>query len=1106
MKITKTTAAAAAALLVLCVATSLHAAAALKVVNPRCEYKTNPLGIGEVWPRLSWVLEATDPNARGLKQTGYEILVAGSKADLAADKGDLWSSGKVASEETIQIPYAGKPLASRQACWWKVRVWSSAPIGAEAAPDPAAIAEPSPWSDAQRFTIGLLDRGDWSAKWIGYDEPESAATTKAADDPVVLDRLQWTWTDEAPDPAKDAPAGDRYFARKVTVPEGKKVSRAELILAADDTFEVLVNGAKAGAGGDFHRATVLDLTTLLHAGDNVVAIKVHNDRGPAGLIGRIVFWVEGVPGTVGIDIDKTWKFAKEKPDDWEKPTLAFDAWPAAKEFLVLGGPPWGTPQKMVVSLPPPPMLRKPFTSDKPVKRAMLYASALGLYELHLNGEKVGDDLLAPGWTDFRKRVHFMTYDVTPMIKRGDNALAALLGDGWYSGYVGGVGRRGFFGPHPRLLAQLELEYEDGSTQRIVTDESWRAAYGPWREADLLMGASYDARRELLKWDEPGFNDAAWKAPVVTDPAVSNGGTGAPPVQKILLQPHPGNPVRAHESLPAKSIAEPSPGVFVFDLGQNMVGWTRLKLTGAERGQKITLRHAEMLNPDGSIYTTSLRSARATDTYIAKGDAALETWEPKFTFHGFRYVEVRGLKEKPPLDTITGVVVHSDIARTGDFDSSSPLVDQLFHNIIWGQKGNYLEVPTDCPQRDERLGWTGDAQFFVKTAAYNFDVAAFFTKWLTDLIEDSQAADGSFADVAPDVLGGHGNVAWGDAAVICTYTIYKTYGDTRIIRAHYPALARYVEYLKKTATNNIRGQGAYGDWLNQGGGAKSEVIGTAYYHYVVKLMAAMAAAIDKNDDAVQWAKLSDDIAKTFARSFINADGSIKDSGQTGYALAFTMDLIPPDKRAQATQHFVEQIEKHDWHLATGFIGTPRLLPALTLAGKNDVAYRVFLADTFPSWLFQVKLGATTMWERWDGWTPDKGFQDPAMNSFNHYAFGAVGEWMYRTVAGIDTDGPAFKDITLRPEPNEGLTAASASYDSIRGKISASWKRDETGKLTVNFTIPPNTTATAYVPAKDSANITESNEIAAKQPGVKFLWTERGAAVFKLDSGTYEFAAP
>ena len=843
---------------------------------------------------------------------------------------------------------------------------------------------------------------------------------------------------------------------------------------------------------------MLDVTPLLLEGNNALWIKARNGAGPAGIIGRLMVWVEGSEKPITLEIDKTnWMWGKSFP-------VLSSNWSSVKEVAELGGGPWGKPAKSHLTLPPPPYLRKAFSTDRTIKRALVHASALGIYELHLNGKRVGEDYFTPGWTDYRRRVDYNTYDVTAMLLPGKNVIGAMLGDGWFSGYYAWGQRRDLYGNKPRLMVQLDIEYTDGSSSHVCTDETWKCAYGPVREADLIMGCSYDASMEMPGWDNVGFDDAAWKSPDVgIDPAPGllekEHPHAAHPALKVMA--YPGDTVRRHELIKPIKIAEPSQGVYVFDMGQNMVGWARFALN-LEKGQAVTFRYSEMLSPDGMPYTLGLRGARVTDHYIGKGGA--ETWEPVFTSHGFRYVEITGLKEKPSLETVTGIVVGSDIARSGYFECSDKTVNQLFHNILWGQKGNYIEVPTDCPQRDERLGWTGDAQFFVPTAAYNFDVASFFTKWLIDLDTDAQYPDGSMADVAPDLTGGHGNVAWGDAGLVCPYTIYKRYGDTRIIRDHWDEMARYIDWLTKNSKDHIRTQGGYGDWLNLGGGAKSEVVGTAYYFYVVKLMSEMSGAIGKTDEAEKYAKLSEEIKAAFEKSFVADDGSIKDSSQTGYALAFTMGLIPSAKTQAASEKFVSEIEKKNWHLATGFIGTPRLLPALTMAGRNDVAYRLFLTDTFPSWLFQVKLGATTMWERWDGWTPDKGFQDPAMNSFNHYAFGSVGAWMYGSVTGIETDTPGFKKIVITPHPGSGLTFAKAKYDSIRGPIASEWKRDGDA-TTYKFVVPVNTTATVRIPTKDASAITESGKPARKANGVKFLWSENGAAAFEVSSGTYEFVA-
>ena len=741
-------------------------------------------------------------------------------------------------------------------------------------------------------------------------------------------------------------------------------------------------------------------------------------------------------------------------------------------------------------VPPVPYLRHEFACEKPVKRATLYASALGLFEMSLNGKRVGKDYFTPGDVDFRKRTYYLTYDVSDVIRQGSNAWGVLLGEGWYASYLAFSGRREWYGGKPCFLGQLVIEYEDGTRQTIGTDKEWKAAYGVILDADMLMGYTADNCREPAGWDRPDYDDKSWQ-PVTVDTGV---------VKTVTAKPD--EPVRAFEEIAPKTIQEIKPGTWVVDFGQNMVGWVKLNVTG-KAGQKIVVRHAEMLNPDGTIYTTNLRAAKCIDTYYLKGEGH-EVLEPKFTFHGFQYVEITGLETIPAKDSLRGIVVHSALPRTGYFSCSNPLLNQLFHNIIWGQKGNYLEIPTDCPQRDERAGWTGDAQFFMPTAIYNFDVSAFFTKWLVDLIEDGQRPDGSFPDVAPDLNLGSGNTAWGDAAVICTYYLYKAYDDTRVLEKYFDAFGRWMELQQKTSSDYVRGQGQYGDWLNLGGGAKPEVVGTAYFAYTARLMAEMAAAINRTNDAKRYTALADSVKESFIRHFVKADGSILDSSQTGYAIAFTMDLLPESNKTAAAELFVQDIKSRDWHLATGFIGTPRLLPALHEAGRDDVACKLLLQETYPSWLFQVKLGASTMWERWDGWTPEKGFQDPGMNSFNHYAFGSVGEYLYGMVGGISALEPGYRKILIRPVIEAGISAAEASYDSIRGRIACRWER-EGGMLTMNITIPANTTARVYIPAKDPAAVTESGKSAAAAPGVALAGEEHGAVVFEVGSGTYSFSS-
>ncbi len=538
----------------------------------------------------------------------------------------------------------------------------------------------------------------------------------------------------------------------------------------------------------------------------------------------------------------------------------------------------------------------------------------------------------------------------------------------------------------------------------------------------------------------------------------------------------------------------------------MVGVVRLKVT-APAGTRVMIRHAEMLNPDGTVYTDNLRGAPSVDFYTCKGGGE-EVWQPKFTFHGFRYVEVTGLPGKPAKELITGIVISSDTPRTGEFTCSDGQVNQLQSNIVWGQRGNYISVPTDCPQRDERLGWMGDAQVFVKTATYNSDIAAFFSKWLVD-VTDSQDADGRFHDVAPFAGPSKGTPAWGDAGVICPWTIYQAYGDLRLLERQYPSMTRWLDFCRSQSAYSIRtgNRGSdYGDWLSIGADTDKELIGTAYFAYSTSLVAKAAAALGKTLDAEKYEKEFQAIRRAFIEKYVTPDGHVTGNTQCAYLMALRFDLLPPALRANAANYLEQDIIDKGYHLSTGFVGVSYLLPELTKAGKVDTAYRLLLQDTFPSWLFSVKMGATTIWERWDGWTPDKGFQNVIMNSFNHYSLGSCGEWLYDTVAGIGMapGKPAFKEVIIRPVPGTKLSEASGSFRSIYGQISSAWSSAD-GTFTLTTTIPANTTATVYVPAKDANSVMESGKPLAGAEGVKFLHMENGAAVLAVESGRYQFTS-
>ena len=1042
----------------------------------RCEYLANPLGLEEPAPRLSWIVESGE---RGQRQTAYHLLVASTEALLGKDRGDLWDTGKVESDETTGVAYAGQALRSHERCYWKVKVWDK--DGRE-----------SHWSTPALWSMGLLKPEDWQAEWIGYDKPRQKSLLEAP-----FEGAKWIWH-AADDPAKP-PKGQRLFWAVFDLPENSKIKTAQLYAAADDAMRFSLNGHLrliTELGKDsWEQAHKADVPAEVRPGRNELRVVVENaEAGPAGLLAKLVVTTDDGQ-THTFTTDNSWKSTDTIPDDWQRGKLDASSWPAARIVAEYGAQPWGKLKFSDLFLPPAAYLCAPFRADKPVASATLYATALGLADLHLNGQRVSDDYFTPGWTDYNKRVYYRAYDVTSLVRRGENTLGAILADGWFSGYIGYRNIRDHYGKLTRLRAKLHLEYADGSTADIGTGSNWKAATGPELETDFLKGEAYDARLERTGWPQPGCDLSQWEA-------VNVGSDEVHP----LVQPHPGPPVRAFEEIHAKAITEPKPGVFVLDLGQNFAGVPRLKIRG-EPGQKITLRFAERLNPDGTIYVTNLRSARSTDTYICKGKG-LETWQPRFTFHGFQYIEVTGVKAKPDKDTVIGVALSSDTPAVGSFTCSDPMLNRLYKNIYYTQRANFIDIPTDCPQRDERMGWTGDAQVYIRTATMNTDVQAFFTKWLTDLCEDGQRADGQFPMVAPvKVAEADGGPAWADAGVICPSTIYDIYGDKRQLERHYPAMKRFIEFCRNRSTPEMLPPEkfhCFGDWLNINADTPRDVIFAAYFARSTKLTANAAQIIGKTEDAAELNALFKQIRASFNKAYVDKDGKIKGDTQTAYAMAIDFDLVTGKKAKLAAQHLVERVEERNYHLSTGFIGTKYLMLALSKIGRADLAYRLLHNDTFPSWGFSIKQGATSIWERWDGWTPEKGFQDAGMNSFAHYSFGAVYQWIFGNVGGIQTKGPAYKQIVIAPKMDDQLTSAKVSYASIHGLIVSDWKKKD-GKLLLNATVPANVTAQIVLPAA-AMDLTESGHALDQAEDVKFLRMDGPNAVLAVGSGNYSFASP
>ncbi len=760
----------------------------------------------------------------------------------------------------------------------------------------------------------------------------------------------------------------------------------------------------------------------------------------------------------------------------------------------------GDPAKGKLIVTPAKYLRRDFEAPA-VKRATLHASALGVFTVEINGTRVSDERLAPGWSAYQRRVHSKTYDVTKLVRSGANAIGATLADGWYAGYVAyglltgqeglvsGIDGRYYYGVSPAVRIQLELELADGSRKVISSDTSWKSSTGPILESDILMGESYDARKELTGWTSPGFDDSKWQN------AVAKTGTNS----KVL--PHPGVPVRPIQEITPVSVKEQAPGKFVFDLGQNISGVIRLKVKG-KAGDKVTIRYAEMLHKDGRLSTENLRCARATDTYILKGDPAGETWTPEFTYHGFQYVELAGFPGTPGKDAVTGIVIHSDVPYHGSFECSDPMLNKLYQNMVWTQRANFFEMPTDCPQRDERMGWTGDAQIYVHAATFNGDIASFYTKWLEDL-NDDQWDYGAYPAYAPRPLARpneHHAAGWMDSGVICPWTIWQVYGDTRAISAHWRNMQDFMSW-RKLRDPELKGavdDCAFGDWLSVGN-VKTPIpfVDLAYHAYDARLMSEMAAAIGQKKPAAEYAKQADKVAASFRKIYLKPDGSLTINNQTAYAMALFFDLIPDAQRAAAAGNLAELVKSNGNKMTTGFLGTRPLLPALSANGHHDISGLLIQQHEFPSWGYEVDNGASTIWERWNSYVKDSGVHDPSMNSFSHYSFGAVCEWMMADLAGIERSAPGFDRIKIAPRPTGSITHASASTETRHGTLACSWKI-EGGIFTADVTVPPNTTAEVILPVK--GKITEGG--AEGCLGIHSMKDN----TLTIGSGIYHFSAP
>ena len=1042
----------------------------------QCEGMQEPLGIDISRPRLSWQLQ---DSRRGVRQAAYEIRVASSPESLAQDRADVWDSGRIDSDQSVNVPYGGPAVESRRRYYWQVRVWD-------------AQGQASAYSQVSWWEMGLLSPQDWKAKWITRDMPLERGDYESAP--------KWIWAD-GDNALTNATPGKRDFRFRFNL--ARKPKSAMLFITAKDNVAAWINGKQVlveSPMGNFGRARdpwgyfrVIPVGKLLNAGANSLAaeaiVQQERNRPPqAGFIALLR--VEMPDGKIERFISgPEWKTSPGQTGNaWVAQAFDDSSWPGAVVVAEIGQAPLGTPWPAQ----PVNLLRRNFTLAKSVRSARIYSTALGTYQLYLNGHRVGNDVLAPGWTDYRKRVVYQVYDVTSQVRQGGNAIGAILGGGWYADGLGWLQTRYNFGPPPvRLLVQLEIEYTDGTRDSFVSDESWKAKQSPILGSEIYNGESYDARLEQKGWDEPSFSDARWGAVAIA----------AEPQAPVVAQNF--QPIRVNETLKPKTVTNPKPGVYIFDLGQNMVGWARLHVSG-KAGTKVQIRFGEVLKPDGELYTENLRTAEATDNYILRGKGA-ESFEPHFTFHGFRYVELTGYPGTPTADAIEGVVFYTAAPFTTQFKTANQTVNQLWSNILWGQRGNFLSVPTDCPQRDERLGWMGDAEVFWRTASFNANLAAFSHKFTTD-IRDAQSPTGAFTDVSPRVGPTGDSVAgWADAGVIIPWSAYLQFRDTRILEENWDAMEKWMEHIAGSNPNYLwlkeRGND-YGDWLAIGSQTSKDLIATAFWAYDASLMMRMAQALDRPADEQKYREIFEKIRTAFNQEYVKPDDTVGTGSQTSYVLALHMNLLSSPQRAIAVQKLVDDIKAHDWHLTTGFLGTPYLMIELSNSGHSDVAYRLLLQTTYPSWGYMIEHGATTMWERWNG---DQMMGDPSMNSYNHYAYGAVAEWLYRYAAGIDEapEDPGFHRIVLHPQFDAALGEVKATYDSSYGPITSNWKVDG-NTITWDVVIPPNTTSLLYVPGDVTSRVQEGGKDIRQSTGISFILRDDRRAIYEAGSGSYSFS--
>ena len=999
----------------------------------RCEHRTNPEGIDVPRPRLSWIIESDEPRER---QTAYRVLAASTPERLARDEGDLWDSGRVESGDSVDVEYDGRSMPSHAECHWKVRVWGR---------DGGATS----WSTPARWSMGLVDPAAWQATWIGLEEEIPKR---------FVEDTNWIWypDDEA---AGHPPVGRRFFRRGFEIPADRPFTNVVLRITADDTCTIFMDGREIGTRSGGQATKEMDLTYRMRPGPHVLAVKAENAAGPAGLIARLqVDFADGPP--LVVRADGAWKTSNEEAAGWQHPGFDDSAWLAASVLGPTGMPPWGAVRRAEDRRLAARYLRREFDVVKPVRRAIVSVCGLGSSELHLNGHRVGDHVLSPALAEYPRRLWYVTHDVTALVRPGRNAVGAILGNGRFFAVRSQVYASMPTYGLPTLLAHLRIEHDDGTVSTVVSDDRWRVTNaGPIVANNEYDGEEYDARKSLGRWAEAGYDDAAWQ-PVDRSPVPS----GTLSAQMI-------EPIRVIERIRPRSVARLPSGSVVFDLGQNIVGWCRLEVMGPP-STRVTLRHAERLHADGTLDLANLRGARACDAYTLAGSGT-EVWEPRFTSHGFRYVELTGFPGEATLDSIQGCVVHDDLRPTGTIRTSNEVLNAVYRNAVWGLRGNYRSVPTDCPQRDERQAWLGDRLQVPRGEAYVYDTTAFYAKWLTD-IADAQRSDGAIPDVCPAHWPSFtDNVVWPSAAILVAEGQWRHFGDRAIVTRHYPCFVRWVDHMLSFVRDGITDRDTYGDWCvppedprlihSQDPARKTApaLLATAFLAHDLAVMARFADLLERQDDADRFRREATAIGAAFQRRFFDRDAGFYDNGtQTSCVLPLAFGLVPEGDVPRVARRLVEQIEgPARGHLATGLVGGQFLQRTLGDVGRPDLALAIATHRDYPSLGYMAERGATTVWELWNGDTAD-----PAMNSGNHVMLtGDLLEWMYADLAGIapSEDGSGFRTIRMAPRFVDGLDFVDAAYDSPYGRIESRWRRDGAG-VRWEIVVPVNAEAEVVVP--------------------------------------------